>query len=846
MHLEDEQKMMMLKTSRLAVIALSWLVSVASVVLAETELDSKKLVSLTVVPAEATLSGKGASRQFVLIGTYADGFSRDVTLRGNWTLSNPAVGELTNDGNLTARFTGNVTLKAQFAGHTASSNVQVNVSEDERPFSFRRDIGAILTKRGCNTTDCHATVKGKGGFKLSSNALDAKEDYGWIVNGGTFQVLSAESKSPRVPRIDKENPKQSLILTKPTDTDHGGGKRFDVGSSDYRAILEWIRSGAPYGEDSAGSAAIVKVDVFPPEMVLEMSGQHQLLVTGHFSDGSTEDLSSQVMYVPSDPEVIAVNETGLVKPLKPGETSILIRAAGFAVSTRVGIVQEAVADYPEIKSLNFIDRFIFAKLRKFNILPSNLSSDSEFLRRICLDLAGTLPPPDRAREFLSSTDADKRSKLIESLLQSPEYVDYWGFLFSDLMRATFVTSNNAAMTKAYEDWIVNSIAANKPYDQIAREKIAATGYSAPARNLQYVGEPLPPEQIMAENVRIFWGKRLDCAQCHNHPFEIWTQNQFWGLTAYYGGLEELRGSKVFFDRLDRDWGKPVTHPRTHEKVNPTFIDGTSLPASEKLSPRARLAEQIIASPEFAETAVNRVWGYLFGRAIVDPVDDFRATNPPTHPELLDALAKDFRTGGYDLKQLIRTIVQSKTYQLSGVPNDTNLSDQINYSRALPRPMEAAVMLDAISNATGVEEHFKYHAMAGGPNQVPAPGTRAIQMNPDLCPSQFMDVYGRSMRKQAPLGPPDPTLAQALHMWAGQTYNEKISEKGGRLDTMLTNGATDRAIIDEFYLATLTRSPTNEEQSQLLSILARRPERREQTLQGFVWALLCSGEFATNH
>lgn len=837
---------MMMQNSHWVVIALSWLVSAASAVQAEPGLDSEKLVSLAVVPAEATLSGKSASRQFVLIGTYADGFVRDLTSRGDWTISNPDVGDLPSSGTLTARSTGNVTLTAQFAGRTALSTVRVNVTEGEQPFSFRRDIGGILTKRGCNTTDCHGTVKGKGGLKLSSNALDAKEDYNWIVEGGTFQVLSAESKGPRIPRVDKVNPEQSLILTKPTDTDHGGGKRFDVGSSDYLAILDWIRSGAPYGEDAGGAAAVVKVDVFPPEMVLEMSGQQQLLVTAYLSDGSTQDLSSQVMYVPTDPQVIEVGDTGVVKPLKPGETSILVRAAGFATSSRVGIVQETVANYPAVQSWNFIDRFILAKLRKFNIVPSELSSDAEFLRRICLDLAGTLPPPDRAREFLSSTDPNKRNQLIESLLQSPEYVDYWGFLFSDLMRATFVTSNDAAMTQAYEDWVVNSIAANKPYDQMAREKIAATGFSAPARNLQNVGETIPPEQLMAEQVRIFWGKRLDCAQCHNHPFEIWTQNQFWGLAAYFGGLEELRSSKVFFDRLNRDWGKPVSHPRTHEKVSPKFIDGTPLPADDQLSPRARLAEQIVTSPDFAESAVNRVWGYLFGRGIVDPVDDFRATNPPTHPELLDALAKDFRARGYDLKQLIRTIVQSRTYQLSGAPNDTNRSDQINYSRALPRPMEAAVMLDAISSATGVDEHFKYHAMAGGPDQVPTPGTRAVQMNPDLCPSQFMDVYGRSMRKQAPTGPPEPTLTQALHMWAGQTYTTKIAEKGGRLDQLLANGASDAAILDEFYLAALTRPPTNEEQSQLLSILTKRADRRAETLQGFVWALLCSGEFATNH
>jgi hypothetical protein len=303
---------------------------------------------------------------------------------------------------------------------------------------------------------------------------------------------------------------------------------------------------------------------------------------------------------------------------------------------------------------------------------------------------------------------------------------------------------------------------------------------------------------------------------------------------------------VFFDRLDRDWGKPVVHPRTQEKVVPAFMDGKQLPEDQRSDPRMSLAEHITASPYFAETAVNRIWGYVFGRGIVDPVDDFRATNPPTHPELLEELAKNFRDSGYNIKQMIRTIVQSRTYQLSGIANETNRDDSVNYSRSLPRPLEAAVLLDAISSATGVEERFPYHQMAGGKGRVATPGTRAMQTNPDLCPSQFMDVYGRSLRKQAPLGPPDPTLAQALHMWAGPTYTTKISQPGGRLDTLLANGASDEAIIEEYYLAALSRPPTEKERSQLLSFLSERQDRRQQTLEGLVWALLSSREFAHNH
>lgn len=810
-----------------------------------------KLLSLRLVPPAVTLWGNNASQRFLVLGKYDDGLERDVTANSVFSVSDPGKGEINHSGRFSALATGQVVLEASFGARQAKTNVRIEGAGGERPFSFARDVGGIFTKRGCNSRDCHGGVKGQGGLKLSKNALDPKEDHRWVVEGGTYQVLSAESKGPKTPRIDLKDPEKSLLLLKPTmSIAHGGGERFGVDSSDYKTILNWILTGAPYGEEGKEKGvSIERLEVFPRQTVLDRKGRQQLLVAAHLSNGRREDITDQVLYVSNDPNVVEVNDTGLVRPVKTGETAILIRAAGHAASAGFGVIKEPILDYPKVSRRNFIDDFIFAKLRKFNIIPSELSSDQEFLRRVCLDLTGTLPPPHRVREFLVSKNPRKRDELIETLLSSPEYVDYWGFRFSDLMRVTVTSTESPGLTKAYEDWIVTSIAANKPYDQMATERIAAQGYAAPATSLFYVANLMVPEKIMAEHVRVFLGRRLDCAQCHNHPYENWSQNQFWGLTAFYGGLNELRDSHVVLDGLggghvDQTDDTKVIHPRTKEEVVPTFLDSTLLPEEKWTDPRLRLAQWMTSHPYFAEAAVNRIWGNFFGRGIVDPVDDFRTTNPPTHPELLGALAKDFRDHGYDLKQVMRTILQSHTYQLSAAPNDTNKDDRVNYSRALTRPLEAAVLLDAISRATGVEEDFDFHRMAGG--GTPPPGRRAMQMIPDLCASRFMDAYGRSMRKTPASGNPAPSLSQALHMWAGPTYTSKISKEEGRLDRLLKNGASTEEIIEDFYLAALTRFPTAKERADLLEFMGKRSSRRKETLKGFVWAVISSREFAYNH
>ena len=465
-----------------------------------------------------------------------------------------------------------------------------------RPFSFARDVGGILTKRGCNNQECHGSVKGRGGFKLSANALYPKDDYEWIVQGGVYQVLSPEPLGRRQARIDLKQPENSLLLTKSTmETPHGGGERLSRGSADYRTLVQWIRDGAPYGrEEDHQARQIHRLEVAPRQPVMGVGGEQQLLVTATLAGGRLEDVTDQVNFESNDPEVVEVSEGGLVRARQPGETAIVIRAAGRAATVLFGVIGQPLADYPQVSQRNFIDRLVFAKLRRLHILPSEPSDDRQFLRRVCLDLTGTLPPPERVREFLASHRPDKRDELIETLLNSPEFLDYWTFRFADLFRVGKAVQGFTKYSRLYWEWIRDGIARNKPYDQMARERIAAQGYGGPALHYYLIGGDLPsPQDMMGEQVRVFLGRRLDCAQCHNHPYEPWSQNQFWGMTAFYGQLTRVGDINtatapynIIMDEAEGHGvmgkGGPVIHPRNKTEVQPACSSPGSRPG--KMAP----------------------------------------------------------------------------------------------------------------------------------------------------------------------------------------------------------------------------------------------------------------------
>jgi hypothetical protein len=807
------------------------------------------------MPPEALLKGARATQQFLAIAKYSDGTERDVTAEVEWRLSNPALAKFISPARVAPSADGTLTLTALLSGKQAKSTIIIEDAAASQPVTFRREILGVLTTRGCNNATCHGGVKGQGGFKLSANALYPKDDYDWILKGGGYQVLTAEVKGARIPRIDLANPEKSILLLKPTmGVPHGGGKRFGTDSEDYQTILGWIKNGAPYSNgDAAVEAKLTRLEPYPAMAILPVNGAHRLLVTAHFSDGHTEDFTHQALYTVNDGEVASVANGGVIDAKRRGETAILVRAAGQVASVGVGVIGPPLPDYPKVETYNFIDQYVFDKLRKFQIVPSNLASDSEFLRRVCLDLTGVLPPPQRVREFLASTDPRKREKLIDALIASPEFVDYWTFRFAELFRVSiFGNGLSPKWMEEYWEWIRNNVETNRPYDQVARERIASEGYKPPTRHFLPYNVVGTPADAMAEEVRVFMGRRLDCAQCHNHPYENWSQDQFWGMAAFFS--RTFRMSQVVMDHpTDMDLGTKdvggsldLLHPRTKAVVKPAVLDNSQLNLTPECNPRQQLAHWMTSHPYFAEAAVNRIWGDFFARGIVDPVDDFRSTNPPTHPELLAALAKDFRDHGYDLRRLMKTIVSSRTYQLSHAPNATNRDDVTNFSRCLSRGLDAEVLLDAVADVTGIPETFTT-AITEGATVGQAPrGTRAIQLrDPDTFFSRFLEIYGRSNRGAVPERNNKPNLSQALHVLAGATYIDRLSRPNSRLAKLLESGASDAKIFTEFYLAALSRPPAADEVQAFETILAQRGDR-EAGLREFVWALISSREFAENH
>ena len=816
---------------------------------------SDSILSLRLLPERITLSGKTASQRFVVLGMTADGLERDLTSQSRFSVDPASIARVDPSGQVHSLQDGETTLEVRLGTLKAQASITVESAGQNRPFSFGRDIGAILTKRGCNSSACHGGVKGKAGFKLSLDTLHPQEDYRWIVEGGGYQVMSTEAKGLRKPRIDLQNPEKSLLLQKPTfAVAHGGGEQLPLGSQDYQTLLQWIRAGARYEDEAPVERLSVRgIEILSGEVVLDSGGKQQLLVSARLSNGRTEDITYSVRYTSSNPEVVSVNSSGVVQGVSPGETSIVVRAPGFVASARVGVVAGLVSDYPQVAAVNYIDEHIFAKLRRFHILPADLSSDEEFLRRVCLDLTGTLPPPHRAREFLANPDPNKREQLIDILLASLEYTDYWTFRLADLFRVGQSPTGMAEHGYIYWHWVRDSIAANKPLDQMARERITAQGYGGASRHFLNNGSIPRPEDAMAEQVRVFLGRRLDCAQCHDHPYESWSQDQFWGLAAFFKRVTRSEwsgfGPAIVYDDpkgRDPDFGAPadstrVIHPRTGQEVEPALPDGTPVAAHKQTSPRHTFARWITDHPYFAEAAVNRVWGYLFGRGLVDPVDDFRSTNPPSHPRLLEALAADLKRNGYDLKQLLKRIVTSRTYQLSSTPHPGYEDNLINFAHYVPKPLDAEILLDAVTTVTGVPETFESSDDGVAPR-----GTRAIQLSlPDIYPSPFLDMYGRPTREQIPERSVEPSLNQALHLLVGSTYSEKLVGQGGRLERLLRPGKEDEEVIEELYLAAFSRLPREEELGALIKLI-RQGSSRQEAFSNLTWALLASREFAYNH
>ncbi|MEZ5400116.1 MAG: DUF1549 domain-containing protein [Bryobacteraceae bacterium] len=790
---------------------------------------------MTILPPELDLRTP-ESRHRLVLREEANGQESDATRKAEWSSANAAVARVDAAGIVTPVASGETTITAKTAKGTAAARVRVTIGA-EFHWSFRNHIIPVLTKMGCNQGACHGALAGKNGFKLTLRGYDPELD---------FDAITRQSVGRRV---SPGNPSASLILRKATFAmPHGGGKRFAEKSLEYRVISEWIGDGM--AGPKANDATVTGLEVFPARAILAPEAEQQLVVRARYSDGRTEDVTRWAKFSSANEGVALVNDNGLVKMTGKGEAAIPIWYASKVLYARVTAPFERrdASAYAHFLPANLIDEQALAKWKALGFVPSKTATDEAFLRRVYLDATGTLPTPEQVEEFLADASAGKRAKLIDKLLESPEYADFWAYKWSDLLLVSSRKLRTNAMWTFY-NWIHDSVKENKPWDRFAREIFTGTGSTREHGALNYY--VLHKDTIdLAENVtQAFLGQRLTCARCHNHPLEKWTQKQYYQFANLFArvGVKngDAAGENVIFAQTSGD----IDHPRLRQPLPPAPLDGEALPLDSTADRRVPFAEWLTVDNEyFVKNIVNRVWGNLMGRGLSDPIDDVRATNPASNEELFDALCKHFVASGYDMKGLIRLILNSSAYQLSSEANATNQSDNVYYSKYIVKRLPGEVILDSMSQVTGVASKF------GG---YPA-GTRALQLPDVRVQSQFLTVFGRPNRIlcDAAERSQDPSISQALHVINGDTLNLKLADPNGYLAMFQKIGLSDARIVEQLTMAALSRYPSAEEKKRLAGELAKvraaakspEEERRErkQALEDMAWAMLTSKEFLFNH
>jgi hypothetical protein len=697
--------------------------------------------------------------------------------------------------------------------------------------SFERDIQPILTARGCNQGACHGKSRGQNGFQLSLLAFDPDFDYAALTQQG------------RGRRVFPAAPDRSLILLKATATlPHGGGQRLEPGGDDYNLLLSWITQGTP--RRVANEPTLVSVAVAPTEQFLKPEQEIQLAVTATYSDRTTRDVTSRTQYQSSEMGIVSVTPAGLVKagPI-PGEATIMARYMNQIATCHVAIPLpgEVPAElYASLPRQNFIDEHVWTKLQSLGITPSAPCDDAKYVRRVHLDLIGRLPTPDEVRAFLADGDPNKRRRVVDDLLQRPEYADHWTAKWADLLRPNPYHVGIKAVVN-YDAWIRDSFRQNKPYDQFVRELITSQGSTWDNGAAVFFRDRREPPELTTIVSQLFLGIRLECARCHHHPFEKWGQDDFYSFAAYFarvGRKGQGISAPISGGEETIMLGKSgsVEHPLTGKTLEPRPLFGTAPPIAEGSDPRAALAAWITSdeNPFFAKVLSNRVWADLMGRGLVEPVDDLRATNPPTNGPLLEALAADFRVAKYDLKHLLRTICTSHVYSLNSLPGDRNTGDRQNYSRHYRTRLRAEVLLDAVSDISGVPERF---------DAMPA-GSRANQIWTTRVESLFLDTFGRPNPNQDPPceRTPDTTVTQTLHLMNAPQLHQRVTSDESRAAQLAASQLAPDAIVEEIYLLVYSRLPDEAEREIGRRLFAENGASRRQAAEDLMWALLNTPEF----
>ncbi len=781
---------------------------------------------IEVFPAQFKLGSTRAEMHLAVTGYYPGGGVQDLTRAAEIVSTNEQIVKFAG-GVARPVANGTAEIVVRVGGKEIKVPAEVAGQETPERVSFNYGTLVALSKQGCNQGACHGSPSGKGGFRLSLRAYDPTVD---------TLTLVRESYNRRSNVFD---PEHSLLLQKPLmEVAHGGGRRIRKTDPSYAILRDWIAQGCQ--ADPEDAATCVKVEIYPRQRLLHRPAHtQQMVVLAHFSDGTVRDVTALASFSSSDEAVATVDENGLVVGQDRGEAAILVRFLEKIETAYMMFLKDVPGfQWNNPPEQNFVDKFVFEKLRQLQILPSDLCSDEEFIRRAYLDVIGELPTVAEVDAFLANQDAQKRAKLVDVLLERPEYADFWALKWSDLLRLRNNKISPAGVPKFYR-WVVHALQTNMPYDQFARELLTASGSTFKNPPANFFRTATDTNDCTETTSQLFLGIRIQCAKCHNHPFERWTQDNYYGIGAFFNRVQRKPSDEpddlvVWVARAGE-----VTQPRTGKQMKPwlPLTGDADLPGEDDR--RKAFADWLVKpdNPFFAKVEVNRIWGHLLGRGIVEPVDDFRDSNPPSSAALLDALAQDFVQHKYDRKHVIRTILNSRAYQLSSRKNDFNKSDVKYFSHARTRLLSAEQLLDAICQVTSVPEKY-----AG----LPA-GTRATQLpSPDV-DNYFLKVFGQPARETACQceRSSESNLSQALQMINGPLVHAKVRDENNRLRVLLKAGKTNQDVITELYLAAFARKPSEPEMTAAVNHITASGDQ-VRGLEDVCWALLNANEFLFQH
>jgi len=781
---------------------------------------------VTLGPAALNLVGKRARQQLLVTAKYKSGELRDLTTVAKITSSNAKVVRV-EAGLAFSVGDGSAQLTAEVGGQKASIAVTVKGTAAAHPFSFKNEMLAALSKGGCNAGACHGSPSGKAGFRLSLRSFDPPLD---------IMTLRHEYFGRRT---NSMNPADSLVIKKALmEVAHGGGKRVRKNDPVYTTMVGWIGEGLRL--DPEGAPTLLKTELHPKKRVLQpASNQQQLFLLGHFSDGTIRDLTPLAVFTSSNESVGTVSASGLVEKTGRGETAVLARFLDKMTTSHITFLENVegfVWNNP--KENNFVDKLVFDKLQQLQIIPSDVCTDEEYLRRAFLDTTGRLPYLDEVQAFLSDKAADKRARLVDQLLARDDFAEFWALRWGDILRSNSKKIKSQGVHK-FRRWIYDSVRTDKPLDTFANELLTASGsvYENPAAN--YWRASRDPNDAVETTAQLFLGIRIQCAKCHNHPFERWTQDNYYGIAAAFTRIGRTKGAAADDEVIFATNSGEIKQPRTGKtmKVHLLLKGDVDVPANQDR--RVIFAEWLTkpGNPFFARATVNRIWGHLLGRGIVEPVDDFRDSNPPSNDKLLDELALQFAKNNFSRKWAIKAIMTSRTYQLSSRKNKFNADDEIYNSHATTRLLSAEQLLDAICQVTDVPEGFK---------GVPA-GTRAVSLPEPPTDHYFLKIFGQPQREMA-CGcerSNESNLSQALQMINGPVVHNKLRADNGRIATMIKGKKSDEEIIAALYLSALARKPATAELAAAKKHIAASKDRR-LALEDVGWAVLNSKEFLFQH